>query len=284
MKKIHYALIYLTAIATTVYAGIKTTGAPPAHTNAPEENTCAQQGCHADNILNSGTGSINVQMDSAIDKYNPNQTYTISLKVKQGSLKRFGFQAVALFDADSTNAGEISLTDANRMQLMDGANQYSGRNYITYTEAGTSATKTGEGEWSFKWKAPAKTKGAVTFYLAGVAADDDQTDKGDYTYTTKLSLAENTNVGIEDFSKEIGLKITPPYFNKQLLISYNAPLVLVTELRNLQGQIMPIYLESNAAANRITTKIQLENNIGSGIYILCLKEANHTITRKIFIP
>jgi hypothetical protein len=59
---------------------------------------------------------------------------------------------------------------------------------VTYTFNGTDAISKGIGEWIVNWTAPADLKTPVTFYVAGVSANDDMSDKGDKVYTKQLTI------------------------------------------------------------------------------------------------
>ena len=99
-------------------------------------------------------------------------------------MSRFGFQLVAL-DQTNSNAGAFQITDPAHTQFMK--NEHSvvlqNRSYVTYTFAGTDALSNGMSEWTVNWVAPTSTAGPITFYAGGVSANDDMSDKGDFTYT-----------------------------------------------------------------------------------------------------
>ena len=75
----------------------------------------------------------------------------------------------------------FALKSDNRYKLKD-------RRYVTYTFNGTDAIEKGMGEWKVKWKAPEKIENKITFYLSGVSANDDMSDKGDLVYTRSYTL------------------------------------------------------------------------------------------------
>lgn len=162
-------------------------GAPPSHTGAPGDATCATSGCHDDNALNSGTASITFETGED-GHYTPGRTYTAKVTINDPGYQRFGFQVVALSSDNGNSMGKMLVTDTYRTQITKNQYQLQGREYITYTYDGTDAVSPGKGEWTFNWQAPATLQGPVTFYLSTVTGDDDESDKGDFVFTRNFTL------------------------------------------------------------------------------------------------
>ncbi len=190
IKSKHIVMSLFAGISIAIMAMIpekSSSGAPASHTGAPGEASCATGSCHDDNSVNSGNAILSIDLGT-VANYTPGQTYPVKVRIKEGSVNRFGFEILALVNSDSSNAGTLQLADAYRTQLTK--NQYAlfNRQYITYTYDGTDAVSPGVGEWIVNWKAPATNVGPVTFYASGVSADDDESDKGDHVYTKSLVL------------------------------------------------------------------------------------------------
>ena len=166
-------------------------GAPASHTGAPGEATCGVSGCHDDKALNSGTAALSIQVGNSLTHYTPGQTYQVKVKITDANVDRFGFQLLAMFSGDTANAGTFQITDPARTQIVSNYASLQSRRYVTYSFKGTDAVNLGLGEWTFNWTAPATNLGPVTFYAGGVSANDDMGDKGDYVYTTNVTLAGN---------------------------------------------------------------------------------------------
>jgi hypothetical protein len=266
---------------TLVKAGVLSNGAPIAHTNAPGETNCTQSGCHNDHLLNSGTGSISLTSDSGLTKYEAGKTYTFHVRVSQKDLIRFGFQLVVLNDLDSSNAGSILVSDYKRTQLMSEESTFKGRNYLTYTFDGSSAVSGGSNVWDFNWTAPNSTNaGNVSLYLAGVAANNDQTDKGDYTYTTSMHLLSSNRTGIEAAPYALNnFSVSPNPIRDYFTISINnLNADYKIDIMSLQGKLLQHFEENN---NSNTFKVN--DNLSDGIYLLVLYNNGHRLTKKIFI-
>jgi hypothetical protein len=161
-------------------------GAPPSSTGAPSETTCAKSGCHDDNSVNVGNASLTLEIGDSITNYIPGKTYSLKIKIAEKSINRFGFQIVAL-NNKNLNAGKFQITDEVRTQAFSNDLELTDREYVTYTYGGTDATNNAS-EWTVNWTAPNSNIGPVSFYVAGVSANDDTTDKGDHVYTISKIL------------------------------------------------------------------------------------------------
>jgi hypothetical protein len=161
-------------------------GAPVSSTGAPNEESCAKSGCHDDNSINSGKATLSIDLGDSIANYTPGKTYSLKIKITENAVTRFGFQVVAL-NHNNVNAGKFHLTDRAKTQLISNNLELTDRQYVTYTFAGTDGIN-GASEWDINWTAPNSNVGPITFYVAGVSADDDMSDKGDYVYTIQRVL------------------------------------------------------------------------------------------------
>jgi hypothetical protein len=192
-----FKIIYFASFGlflTAMNSGIKGTlssGAPVGSTGAPGEETCAQAGCHVgdqgNNNLNTGAGILSIQAGQSIQQYVPGAIYDFSIELDEPNVERFGFSFTAL-DQHNNKAGTLIITDAPRTQIFQGARQFTGREYMTYRMLGTDAIAPGRGRWTFRWQAPDQHVGPITFYVAGVSANNDGTDSGDQVYTETLTI------------------------------------------------------------------------------------------------
>lgn len=183
-------IIYLTLFTAPLFIMAKlpeasSSGAPAAHTGAPGEATCSAGGCHDDNAVNIGSAILTIDMGTA--NYTPGHTYPVKISITDPSVTRFGFQLVALTNANS-NAGTFHITDTKRTQIIKNQRKFADREYVTYTFYGTDAVAAGTAEWTMSWTAPSSDTGPITLYAAGVSADDDESDQGDHVYTKQLAV------------------------------------------------------------------------------------------------
>jgi hypothetical protein len=127
--------------------------------------------------------------------YTPGQTYAIGVGVDGPGAARYGFELTAL-DASNLMAGTFTnLTDSTGSQS-GGGRFY--ENQVTTPKDGTFAGSPDGGAWVFAWTAPPQGTGTVTFYAAGVAANNDNgADSGDQTYTATAISAESGGTPVQ---------------------------------------------------------------------------------------
>jgi hypothetical protein len=150
---------------------------------SPDESDCTD--CHG-GIANSGPGSVVISSPTLTNwKYTPGVTYEINVTVAQSGIKLFGFAMEALNDAGK-DAGSLEIIDNTQTHL--DSNDISGTmrtNMIhTFNAGRTDNTHT----FTFKWKAPAKDIGNITFYAAGNASNANNLKTGDAIYTKSQVL------------------------------------------------------------------------------------------------
>ncbi len=261
---------------------ISSNSAPASSTGAPGEVDCTTSGCHSTFKVNSGPGATTMSFEDGMTEYTPGKTYTINVDVNQASLIRFGFQLVAIKDKDNSNAGQLSPIDASRNQITKGYGKFAERKYMTYTYKSTEALTVGNGHWSFNWTAPATNEGPVTFYLSGLAANNDGMDIGDYCYTTSLKLGSpqvqdlNTAFSFSAFPNPVKDNITATYF-----LPENSDVKI--EMIDLQGKITEELLSEQQQAGPYRVSLSLTKKYAPGVYFMSFKSNGNTSIQKMFI-
>ena len=152
-------------------------GPPNEKTGAPNENTCAQAGCHSGNALNVSGGSL---MLTIPETYIPSEVYTIVVNLSRAGQSRWGFEMTAL-DANGARAGTFTADTAGNTQLSEA----SSKQYIKHTSAGTAQGTNDAHNWEFEWTAPDADMGPITFYAAGNASNGNFNPIDDYIYTAQ---------------------------------------------------------------------------------------------------
>ncbi len=170
-----WGVLLLLFAVSTGRAFAFSSGPPNEKTGAPNENTCAQAGCHAGNDLNVSGGSL---MLTVPETYIPNEVYTIVVNLSRTGQSRWGFEMTAL-DADGTRAGSFTVDDAGNTQLSEA----NGKQYIKHTSIGTAQGTTDAHSWEFEWTAPDSDIGPIIFYTAGNASNGNFNPIDDYIYT-----------------------------------------------------------------------------------------------------
>ena len=151
-------------------------GAPTGRTGAPGETTCTD--CHSPNAI---TGQFHIIPPAG---YVPGQTYTVQVQHVTNDLSRasWGFELTAL-NSSNTAAGTFANTTAFTRLRTGG-----GRNYIEQNTSGAFIGQTGGASWTFSWTAPSTDSGPVTFYAAGLQANNSGDEDGDQTYTASVAV------------------------------------------------------------------------------------------------
>jgi len=164
-------LIVFLSPAIPVETAASSGGAPTGRTGAPGESTCTS--CHSQVTP---TGQFNIVAPA---NYVPGQTYAIEVRNTTTDQSRlsWGFELTSLTGAN-LSAGSYANSTANTR-----VRSANGKSYVTQTTAGTFPGQAGGSVWTFNWTAPATDVGPITFYAAGMHADDDGGTDGDQTYT-----------------------------------------------------------------------------------------------------
>lgn len=256
---------------------INSNSAPASSSGAPDEKDCSTAGCHATYAANSGPGSITVQIEGAPQQYVPGKTYTISVEVNQPNINRFGFQLLALNQAND-NAGTLSPIDYTSNQVVSGYGDFASRKYITYTYKSTEAITPGTGKWYFKWTAPTTSQGKITFYAAGIAADNNGNDAGDYTYTKSISLEAPPA-----YNFSLSVFPNPINSNTQLYYSVSEESNVRIELLNALGQNESILVEESLMPGKYSLPLVAQVQLAEGLHFVRFIANNKTIVKKIII-
>ena len=170
--------------------------------------------------------------------------------------------------------------DENRTQILNNYVELKDREYITYTYNSTLAQQSGETKWEFYWTAPKNSKDDVLFYLGTVSANDDGTDKGDFTYKSSLRLSPSETAG----SRGIESKKTD--ITK---VSQNGRIVTVAtyipnlaeskiQIRDFKGNSIAEYaIQSKKSGNNSFT-LTLSDTFSTGYYIISIENQGEVIS------
>ena len=142
-------------------------------------------GCHGGTSFGTITPSVEI-LDAngqAAINYEAGQTYrlTVAINNSSGSPAGFGFQMVA-WNSSNQDAGSFSnpTTDVR-------VNTVQGRQYVEHNRRSSNNT------FSFDWTAPAANTGRVRFFVAGIAANGNNSSSGDGAGTSSFDLEESGN-------------------------------------------------------------------------------------------
>lgn len=174
-------LLIIAACALPVAAN--STGPIGGLTGAPNHQTCAI--CHGTGDVNSGGGRIRVEAINA-STYTPGQTLRLRITIEDSAASRWGFQLTARrASANTQTLGGFSLVAGQGTTIPAPSNPV----LVQHNSSGTRPGITGSTSWEVDWNPPAANEGAVIFYAAGNAANNNsQADSGDRVYTTSVQI------------------------------------------------------------------------------------------------
>ena len=137
------------------------------------------QACHNSEKLNATPGSVTI---SVPQRYSPGKSYTVTVTLKRPAMKIGGFVLTSRFENDSAQAGTLSLGDDQQGRIKIANDR--GVQYAYHSRPGTELTGTGVVRWTLRWTAP-KGKRVVLFNVASNAANGDDSQSGDFIYTSR---------------------------------------------------------------------------------------------------
>ena len=163
---------------------------PSNHSGAPDGSLCSD--CHGN--LNSGGGAVVVTGLPAT--FTPGQTYPFSVTISHGNAdrRRWGFEVNAR-NANDQGIGTFSSTNPN-------AQTNSGPSEISHFGAVSTTARNNYTYSGLSWTAPATIgsgDNAVTFYIAGNAADNNGNSTGDFIYSNTLLFTLPITLKILDY-------------------------------------------------------------------------------------
>jgi hypothetical protein len=279
-KSILVLFVLISAGIVTANLNRKMSAAAPASsTGGPDENHCSSAGCHDDKSVNIGKAISNVSIEGLVDeKYTPGKKYKVIVSIEDADIKRFGFQLTALF-ADKTKAGMLENIDENRTQIISNYVDLKDREYITYIYNSTLAKQIGKTDWEFYWTAPNMNKGDVQFYVGTVSANDDGTDKGDFTYKSnlKISAAANSSSSI---LKNVANKTKLSQVGRVLSVSTFIPNLteITIILRDFKGNTIDDYTVPIKKVGYEKYMFELSNKITTGYYLISIENGGEIIS------
>lgn len=152
-------------------------GPPAGFSGGFGEDHC--QACHSGEKLNASPGSLTI---SAPRRYRPGQTYQLTVTLKRPGMVVGGFQLTARFEEGGAQAGTLAPVEGqqDRVKVMTDRDVQ----YAYHLRPGTQLTATDTVRWTLRWTAPAGRR-AVLFHAAANAADGDDSQSGDFVYTSR---------------------------------------------------------------------------------------------------
>jgi hypothetical protein len=180
-RTIQTTILLILASIFSLSAGLLSSSQPPTgHTGATSGITCAD--CHSGSALNATGGSVVINGLPAT--YTPGSVYPFSVTITHGvsDRTRWGF-AVRAVGSGNNDVGTFSVVAPSNAVPNE---RELGHINAPVTTAGTTYTFS-----NLRWTAPANPSAqeqAITFYVAGNAANGDFSTTGDNIYTVARSM------------------------------------------------------------------------------------------------
>ncbi|MBZ5727511.1 MAG: hypothetical protein LAP87_21250 [Acidobacteriia bacterium] len=185
----------LTASLAPIFIYAHAGGPVVGKAGVPGELVCTI--CHSGSA-DSGPGSVRVTFTKGL-VYRPGVKQRLVVTVADPEQKRWGFELTARQAANpKLQAGVFQSLDGNTQvlcadeRLMDrGEGPCPGTmplQYAGHTGAGSRLGRTGSTTFQLEWIPPVSDIGPVTIYVAGNAADGDNTPANDHIYTAQYTL------------------------------------------------------------------------------------------------
>lgn len=233
-------------------------------------------GCHSGTVNNGGTLAIVVKdsKGKAISGYAFNETYTVEVTITRSGISTFGFDA-EIVTAANKDAGKITAGPESHTVTGDRSTN------VTHS---TPAKTSGSHTFTFTWKSPAADSGVVTIYAAGLAANGNGKNTGDYTYTNTKKL--NALSKITEYDKTIdGITIYPNPISSLFHVSYNLKKSsnVSINLYSISGQKIISLLNNQQREGLQNQVITLPSFISSGSYLLQISTDGNEILEKISV-
>lgn len=279
MKKIYLIIFAVICSGIIMSFEILSSNGKAGKNGSPGETDCTS--CHSGTV-NSGGGSVSITSPDLVGwAYTTGQTYTINVTIAQASIPLFGFGFEAL-DASGANAGTLVITNSTETQIKTFTVAPNSRNNVVHKSG--AGLSTGSYTFTFNWTAPSTNIGNVTFYVAGLACDNDGSTPGDFTYTSNqvVSFASSIN---DNLSEMINLNILPNPVSESTVVTYNLEKEskVSIELVTITGKSITIYSNEKDLAGDHIFNLQLNNLMSKGLYFLIININHIKFTEKVLV-
>lgn len=170
-----FAVFVCLCLSLTAFVSRYPNAPPMAHTGGFGEPTCLA--CHRSEDLNAPGGEL--RLEGVPRRWRPGTTYPITIVMQRDSIGAAGFQLAVRFP-DGTQAGGLASTDTARTGVTEATARQ-----VQYAHHLLPGIKllAGQGRWVVLWTAPQAPGEGAIFHAVAVAANDDNSNLGDYVHT-----------------------------------------------------------------------------------------------------
>jgi hypothetical protein len=250
------------------------------YTGSPGELKCND--CHNSFTINTGGGSVYLSSTNMTNwQYVPGQVYNMKVTVKKTGKSLFGIGLEAL-SSTNANAGTITVTSTTKAQLKNASISSVLRSNLVHKLNG--GANPDSSVFTFNWTAPATNVGNITFYFAGIAADNDGNENGDYVYNSSKVITPFIATGIEEQSNvSFTSSIIYNAADRNVIVNTTSekPQTATIELFDLSGR--KIFAENGIKLNagQSTNQVDVSSVVKSGIYIVNIRTEEFSQSKRI---
>lgn len=281
--KFAIALFTLSVVAVMIQlnlqrASANSFGAPVSngrgYTGSPLDNrSCNTSGCHS-GTLNAGPGAVEITSTIPAEGYKAGERYSITAKVTESGIQKFGFQITAENSSNQKSGRFIAGSQTRAPSDF----------FVTHGTSSASTAGSGTKSWTFSWDAPEEAgEGEITFYASFNAANSNGSRTGDNIYTTSLSAQENilSNLQVAEKSAAI-LKIYPNPAIDECSIEMelsNTSIFASLAIYSLSGRLI-LSKEVEVLNGKLSEKLSL-GSLKKGLYLLAIQTQDKTYYERL---
>jgi len=180
-------LVLSSGVASLIH-GYAARATPPGYTGAPADGGRDCTACHRGQANADARGSLRIQAAA----FKPGVKQVLRVTLSHPEARRWGFQLTARIVSDeSKQAGTFSASpDVSIVCGPEGrpAPCQGAVEFVNQSATATFDNRAGPVTWEIEWTPPSDDVGDVIFYAAGLAANNDRSTTGDWTYTARLRV------------------------------------------------------------------------------------------------
>jgi len=282
MKKKIIVVVPIVAMIFATAFGILSDNGKAGYTGSAGELKCND--CHNSyGNSNSGTGTIYVTSNIPNWRYVPGQTYIVNVIVKQIGKPLFGLGFEALTSTNA-NAGSLIITNSTKTTIKTKTVSGVTRNNVVHQLNG--GLHADSAIFTFNWTAPTSNIGNITFYFAGIAANNNGNEDLDYAYNGSKVVSPASTTGLSENNKNISnLKA---YINDEGRITleyssfeHTSPKINIIDLG---GRLVSSEETGQYVSGEVKMTVSVPVGLKSGMYLIRVISNGESLNSKLFIP
>jgi len=282
MKKKIIVVVPIVAMIFATAFGILSDNGKAGYTGSSGELKCND--CHNSyGNSNSGTGTIYVTSNIPNWRYVPGQTYIVNVIVKQIGKPLFGLGFEALTSTNA-NAGSLIITNSTKTTIKTKTVSGVTRNNVVHQLNG--GLHADSAIFTFNWTAPTSNIGNITFYFAGIAANNNGNEDLDYAYNGSKVVSPASTTGLSENNKNISNlkaynndegRITLEYSS----FEHTSPKINIIDLG---GRLVSSEEAGQYVSGEVKMTVSVPVGLKSGMYLIRVISNGESLNSKLFIP